>query len=318
MTNQNQPLHPAQPLAGAKSPTQWLADLSQAINGDDDPSLWRLLAQHHDPVEAHHNLATEVSRLAYRIADRTRFSEMFLVPVIEPSQGAVVQNKELWRQADYCLGEALNTWLPPKTPKTVFAGVRPYDWIGTWRPSVLRSHLRSAVPGSRNPKLSFLTEDIDLPQEAPRLGFICMVLTSERGWPHLPEANSLRDNRFKLVTGHALRANERALAPTILTPDRLQFAVTDGLCLWLHLLNEAVPIKGWSVMPIASTPDVVKITLQLDSEEVPWTQFTIRKHQIGLQGLDAVLAMLTAIAPSIDTPMDLPSAQRNVAAIDLT
>ena len=318
MTYQNQPLQTAHHGASARSATQWLADLSQAINLDDDSGMWRLLEQHHDPVEAHHNLATEVARLAYRIADRTRFSEMFLVPVIEPSHGAVLQNKDLWRQADFCLGEALNAWLPPKTPKTVFAGVRPYDWIGTWRPGVLRSHLRSAVPGSRNPKLSFLTEHIDCPKEAPRLGFICMVLTSERGWPQLPEASSLKDNRFKLVAGHALRANERALTPTILTPDRVQFAVTDGLCLWLHLLNEAVPLKGWSATPIVSTPDVVKITLHLDSEEVPWTQFTIRKHQIGLQGLDAVLTMLAAIAPSLDSPMDVPAVKRHVEVIDLT
>lgn len=307
-----------QATLNAATAAQWQTELSQAISLDDDSSVWRLLDQHHDPVEAHHSLATQVARLAYRIADRTRFSELFLVPVIEPSHGAVLQNSELWRQADHCLGEALDAWLPPKTPKTVFAGVRPYDWIGTWRPAVLRSHLRSAVPGSAHPKLTFLTEHIDCPKEAPRLGFICMVLTSATGWPQLPEVNSLRDNRFKLVAGHAMRAHEHSMAPTVLTPDRVQYAVADGLCLWLHLLNEAVPLKGWSASPIASTPDVVRITLQLESTDVPWTQFTIRKHQIGLQGLDAVLQMLTALAPCLDSPMDLPLPARRLEVVDLT
>ena len=109
-----------------------------------------------------------------------------------------------------------------------------------------------------------------------------------------------------------------AIGTPDLTPDRVQYAVADGLCLWLHLLNEAVPLKGWSASPIASTPDVVRITLQLESTDVPWTQFTIRKHQIGLQGLDAVLQMLTALAPCLDSPMDLPLPARRLEVVDLT
>ena len=71
-----------QATLNAATAAQWQTELSQAISLDDDSSVWRLLDQHHDPVEAHHSLATQVARLAYRIADRTRFSELFLVPVI--------------------------------------------------------------------------------------------------------------------------------------------------------------------------------------------------------------------------------------------
>lgn len=305
------------PSPAARASSHWNMELVRAIDQNDDHGMWRLLEQHHDQVAAHHTLATQVARLAYRVADKTRFSEMFLLPVIEPSHGIVLKNAGLWRQADHCIGEALDGWLPSRTPKTVFAGVRPYDWIGTWQPHVMRSHLHSTVPGALKPTLKFLTEEVELPTHAPRLGFVCMVLTSERGWPLLPEANSIRDNRFKLVVGHALRAAESTPAPVVLTPDRVQFAVTDGLCLWLNQLNEAVPISGWSVVPIAASPDVVKVTLKLDSEEVPLTQFTIRKHQIGLQGLDAVLQMLTAIADPLDTPMDC-SGPRGQRWADLT
>lgn len=315
MTNLNPTFSSATTPGGA---TQWLAELSHAIQAGDDPGLWRLMSEHADQDEAHHRLATQVARLAYRIGNRPRFCELFLVPVIETGHGSVLGNQNLWRQADICMGEALESWLPSKTHKTVFTGVRPYDWIGTWRPGVLRSHLTSTVPGVRNDKLTFLTEDVVCPAEAPRLGFICMALTSERGWPQLAEVNTLRDSRFKTVVAHALIDTKNALPPTVLTPDRVQFAVTDGLCLWLHLLNEAVPILGWMAQPIASTPDVVKITLKLDSEQVPTTQFTIRKHQIGLQGLDAVLAMLTTLAPTIDAPMDLPRSVTKVSSLDLT
>ena len=37
-----------------------------------------------------------------------------------------------------------------------------------------------------------------------------------------------------------------------------------------------------------------------------------------LQGLDAVLQMLTALAPSLDSPMDLPLPARRLEVVDLT
>jgi hypothetical protein len=302
----------------AHSPLQWLAELQDAIRTEDDQVMWRLLEQHEDQAEAHGRLATNVARLAYTIAGRSRFSEIFLTPVIEFTRGAQLGNAAAWRQADYCIGEALDLWLPSKTRKTVFAQIRPYDWIGTWKPSVLRCHLKSAVPGARGPKLRFETEDIQCPDEVPRLGFICMVLTSDRGWPQLAAADSVKDARFKDVVGYALQTEKSHSAPAILTPDRVQFAVADGLCLWLHLANETVPITGWVAAPVAANPDVVKFTLRFDHAQVPLSQFTVRKHQLGLEGLGSVVEMLASIAPTMDQPMDMPRIEPKPAVLDLT
>jgi hypothetical protein len=78
-----------------------------------------------------------------------------------------------------------------------------------------------------------------------------------------------------------------------------------------------VPITGWIALPLQASSDVVKITLALASEEVPFSQFTLRKHQLGMQGLDEVLAMLNALAPMLDQPMDIPS-KRAMTTLDLT
>lgn len=312
----NQFLLEGQPATG--SSIEWLTNLNEAIQAGDDQSLWQLLAQHGDQVEAHHKLATQIARLAYLVRGKPRFSEMFLVPVIDAPNGRVVDSDGAWKHASFCIGEALNSWLPPRVRKTVFAGVRPFDWVGTWRPTILRSHLHSTVPGSVVKEATFLTETIDLPDDAPRLGFICMVLTGERGWPQLPAADTLRDNRFKAVVGMALQPSERADCPTVLAPDRMQFAVADGLCLWLHMLHQAVPITAWTVTPLAASPDVVKVTLALDSEKVCYTQFTLRKHQIGLEGVESVLSMLHSMAPTIDVPMDMPEPQKQSRTVPLT
>lgn len=300
----------------ATSGVAWLQDLEAAIKTGDDHALWRVMGEHADPHEAHSTLATQVCRLAYRVADRARFSEMFLVPVIQAPGSALLQNPQAWRQADYCIGEAIDSWLPARTRKTVFAGIRPYEWIGTWRPAVVQRHLTSTVPGADRGKVSFLTEKLDLPLEASRLGFISMVLTSEMGWPQLPAADTLRDNRFKKVVAGALQ--DTPAAPTVLAPDHMQYAVADGLCLWLRHLSDEVEVTGWTASPVASTPDVVKVTLTFDHEQVPFTQFTVRKHQLGLAGLDQLFVTLEDVADKIDRPMDIAIAAPKVQMVDLT
>jgi len=300
--------------AAASGP--WLTAFDAAIERGDDKQMWHLLGQHHDQEAAHDWLTTQVARLSYAVSARARFSELFLLPVIS-APGSSLPEEALWREADYCIGEALDTWLGKGARKTVFSGVRPYAWIGAWRPAVLRCHLNSAVPGRAAAPLSFLTETLDLPEDAPVLGFVCMVLTGQLGWPQLPPASTARDDRFKLVTAGALQ-QRRGDAPTILTPDRLQYAVADGLGRWLMSLHEAKPITGWTVAPMAASPDVVKVTLAFDDDFVPVTQFTLRKHQIGLNGVSDVLSILTHLAPMLDVPTDVPQGTPQHKTIDLT
>lgn len=308
MTHQNitQAYHPVS-TAG-----DWLDNLNTAIRTCDDISLWQLLSQHHDQVEAHSVAAENIARIGYTLRERVHFAEMFAIPVIEQQGARVLGDDMAWKHARHCISEALDGWLPCKARKTVFSGLRTYDWVSGWRFSVLRSHLLSVVPGSGVKTSTFLSEDSELPQEAPRLGFVLMVLTSNRGWPQLPAANSLRDNRLKTVVSYALQASRAGAAPVILPPDRLQYSMADGLCLWLSMLHEAVPITGWIAAPIAASPDVVKVTLTFDHEEVQFSQFTLRKHQLTLLGVDAVLGMLASLAPRIDEPMDLLPAQPKV------
>jgi hypothetical protein len=55
---------------------------------------------------------------------------------------------------------------------------------------------------------------------------------------------------------------------------------------------------------VPTTPDVVKITLSLADENVGLTQFTVRRHQIGLRGLDDILCVLNDIAPCMEQLKD--------------
>lgn len=295
----------------------WHSALGDAITHNDDNRMWEIVSGHSDLEEAHEAMATLVSRLAYRVGGRVRFNEMFLMPLIQPAGTDIIGNTTLWKQSSHAISESLDIWLGRDTYKTVFNGVRPFDWVGTWRPHIIRTHLMRTVPGARPEKIASMTEDIDCPDNAPRLGFICMVLTSELGWPSLPQASTQRDDRLKKVVGHALNTGP-ASSPIVLAPDRVQFAVPDGVNLWLMRLHEDVGISGWSATPIAQSPDVIKITLRLNSQQVRWTQFTVRKHQIGLQGLNEILTVLSNIAPFVDAPNDMPPGPKKEHALDLT
>lgn len=283
---------------------KWQVELDDAIRRNDDAGMWDVVARQDDQEKAQEAMATLVSRLAYRIDGRARFAEMFLLPVIEPAAGDVISNEKNWKAASFAIGEALDGWLPKKVTKTVFNGIRPFDWVGTWRPAVLRSHLNRTLPGNDQAKLTTITEAIDYPDSAPRLGFLCMVLTSQLGWPALPAPSTMADKRLRDVVGFALQHTQHSVPPLVLTPDRVQFAVVDGVCLWLTELDQANKILGWSATPIATSADVIKIALRLDSEKVPLTQFTLRKHQIGLRGVNDVLQVLASLAPVLDVPRD--------------
>lgn len=181
---------------------------------------------------------------------------------------------------------------------------------------MLRSHLLATVPGQKLPTADFLTEVIDLPDDAPRLGFLALVATTHEGWLALPDLDAGQDARFKLVVSSVLQV-EAERPVTTLTPERVQYAVTDGLCQWLQALHEFVPIEGWMVTLQPSTPDVVRVTLHLADDAVPFTQFTMRKHQLGAFGIAEVIEKLASLAEMMDRPMDVEARSHRVA-LDLT
>lgn len=281
----------------------WQSQLDEAIRSSNDAQMWDLVRQQGDQEEAHEIVATRLSRLAFRIDNKSRYSELFLMPLIDHA-GCVVDNADAWKKASHTIGEALDQWLPAKSSKIIFNGVRPFDWVGTWQSKIIRSHLHRAVPGYEQVRLTTVAEKILLPEHAPRLGFVSMVLTSQLGWLSMGQATTLRDKRLRDVVRFSLQGEDDTPPCTVLAPDRVQFAVTDGVCVWLNELNEVVPITGWMVGLVPTTPDVVKITLSLADENVGLTQFTVRRHQIGLRGLDDILCVLNDIAPCMEPLKD--------------
>lgn len=289
----------------------WRTQLDHAVTAVDEPQIWQIMAGQFENAEAHDTLATLVSRMAYATNSKPAYCEMFMVPILAQADCDVIGDKAVWKSAGGVLRDTIKGWFADNDRTIVFEGINWMDWVTTWSPRILRDHLHRVIPDNPVKTTSFNAARIDLPKNAPRLGFVNLVRVSSRGWPTLPPANALRDNRFKELMRYSLQIaapsgpTALASAPTVLSPERVQFAIADGVSLWLTQLNEAVGIKGWVLYPHPANPDVMKITMDLDNDEVPRTQFVLRLHQIGMQGLQDVLTVLSALAPCMEIPSDM-------------
>lgn len=299
----------------------WLVELDGGIADGDEARIWRAMANLPDQDAATRELADKMPRVIYRQAGKVRLSELFMVPILTGSDApGLFSDERAWSEAANCVMDAVESWFgPTRANVTMFPRIRPYDWLGTWKPHVLRKHLAATMPGDLGrTRTEFVTQAIDLPEHAPRLGFVTLVATTGKAWVELPAPNALVDERFKLVVSSILHRSPRTCAPMVLTPERVQYAVTDGLCLWLQQLHTQVPILGWTVAMDDRSPDIVRVSLQLDDPQVPYTQFLVRKHQVGIDGLHQLLATLGTLAPMLDRPMDAPAVQVQRVVLDLT
>lgn len=288
----------------------WRQALDQAVTAVDEPAILRVMADQFGNEEAHNELATLVSRMAYSTNTRPVFCELFMVPVVEQGNCTVIAERNAWKSASGVVRETIRGWFADRDRTIVFDGINPLDWVGQWSPRILRDHLQRVIPGSQVQTTTFTSSKIGLPAHAPRLGFVCVVRVSMNGWPSLPAANAQRDNRFREIVRRSLQVaspmdgNSPTVPPAVLTPERVQFAITDGVNLWLTSLHEAIGVLGWTVTPIKTNPDAMQITLSLDSDEVPMTSFLLRLHQIGMQGVHDVITLLSTLAPCSEKPQD--------------
>lgn len=240
-------------------------------------------------------LAEEAPRMTHRSRRGLSFSELLLIPVVERHLGAVVGNTEAWKAAEPCLSDALVTWLGGQRNHTVFRQVMPYDWIAAWGPSIFREHLTPRVPPCASNRIALHPDLVMLPDEAPRLGFIVLSVTSERGWPALPVPNTLRDARFRDVVGHAFGAGAESNSAVVLAPDQVSAALADGVCLWLVMLHDVIGVRAWDMSPCGSRPDALRVSLTLEHQDAPLV-LPLRRHQLGPVGVDCIACVLASLA----------------------
>ncbi|MBE7942260.1 MULTISPECIES: hypothetical protein [Ramlibacter] len=133
------------------SRAQWGIEVDRAILQGDEASLWQALARAADQDSAMQEIADRIPRLIYNHRGQVHLSELFLAPVLATGEAAqLFDDKGAWRSAANCIEDTCRSWFGRTAARLkLFPYVRPYDWLGTWRPNVLRSHLLATVPGQK-------------------------------------------------------------------------------------------------------------------------------------------------------------------------
>lgn len=283
----------------------WLRHLILAVEQENQSEIWSLMDKHIGNEMAQQLLADEVSRASEPTTNGAEHTELYLVPVIAPNNSGVFISRETWEYANDSMKSLIGDWFGQDHRIKVLDRIFPMEWIAAWDPADLRRVLGLARPGTSGPLPVISHSPIGLPHSAPRLGFIAMTVTATGRWPSVPP-ESRNDVRFADVARHTLCMASEANGlmpvelPAVLTPDRMQFAFTDGACLWVRVLHERIGILGWHVQPTEVKQDSVNILLQLAHNMVPVTYMTIRLHQIGAAGFQEVVAQLGMCAPNMD------------------
>lgn len=159
---------------GEWSNESWRDALDVAVRETNEPAIWSILASQQNSDEAHEALANLVGRMAYSHGEKNIFCELFMMPIITEHGCNVINQKDVWKCVRQTTRDALRSWFSKEVGFTLFEGILPMDWITTWRPKILRDHLNRMLPGSAHLSAEFLTENIDLPDHAPKLGFVTM------------------------------------------------------------------------------------------------------------------------------------------------
>ncbi len=288
----------------------WLKMLGEAVTNVDEHSIFRILDEQGHKEEAQEALTNMVGRMAYRHDAKNVFSEIFMMPVITSPGCNAIGHESLWKSIRKEIRYSVGTWFELPGTTTIFDNIVPMDQVTTWQPSVLRAHLQRLIPGAGKTHATFPLVQLDLPPDAPRLGFVVIGRSVTSRWPELPAANAAMDKRLKEVVKFCLQYETKESPvngysePIVLTPERIQFAISDGIAVWLQKMSELVGIDGWVIAPSIHSRDVVKVTLKLKSQSVTYTQFTLKLHQIGLSGMADIFRVLKDIAPMLDAPVD--------------
>lgn len=285
--------------------TAWVRRLALAVEKVDQTAIWGLMNQHLGNEMAQQLLADEVSRSTADTAKGLEVTELYLVPVVAPSNSGVFSSPEVWTYANSTLQGLISDWFGAGHRIKILDRVFPMEWVAAWDPADLRRVLALATQGSSGPLPVASHSQIPLPLAAPRLGFIAMTVSAVGRWPCTPP-ESRNDVRFAEIARHTLcmASESTGLTPThlpaVLTPDRMQYAFTDGVCLWVRMLHERIGIVGWHIQPTTVKQDSVNILVHLADEMLPVTYITLRLHQIGAAGFQDIVAQLWMCAPNLD------------------
>ena len=281
-----------------------LHELSDAVDRADESAIWRLYRQCGDPHLFLDWLGNLVCNTVSRVChprDPVRSVEMmhtlFLVPVLLPPMALrnAASPQEALKVA-MAIRQELETWWGAGSSITLHCNLVRYRDICLWGPSGLHRLVTSlagqpALNGAPLP-VSPSTDD-----EMPELTFVVGCAHHCLVYAEVPEAHAQNDGRLHEVLAAYLgfMTNRSPESIQIGRPELLCDAIRNGLASWLSAMIGELNVSRWQISPELEDISRLKLYSSRDHQEIA---IPIRMHQVGLHGLDLLVAQLSEIAGS--------------------
>lgn len=270
--------------------------VARAIAAGDDNMALHLAAAHPDQQLAWSQLANACTRRCWLHQGRPLFGQLMAIPVVHedawPESPPTFDNSGC-----QALTDAINACLQDACALLLFTRMRNYACVCAWSPSILEEHLR-CVHDRQLPAPQY-TQMRSLLAGSVQLSFIFVVVVSRRDWPNPPTNAPEAIVRVADVIRQVL--NEQAPGSPCLEvqpPQPLQEAIASGLCAWLTHVHAQRKVQSWKVTAAPQPADAVRVEISFGRNTTRQPHFTVRKHQVGLRGLQAITFALSSQAQS--------------------
>lgn len=258
--------------------------------GDGDMAL-QLAAAYPDQQLAWSQLAAACTRRVWLHQGRPLFGQLMAIPVIHedawPDSPPTIDSSGC-----EALTTTVNGCLQGACALLLFARLRNYADVCTWSPSVLGQHLRCVH--DRELLAPQYTHKRGLLAGSVQLSFIFAVVVSRREWPKPPVNSPEATAAVAAVIRESLIEKiRRPACLEVLAPEPVQEAIASGLCGWLAHVHTQNKIERWQVRGVTEPVDAVRVEVGFGESAFSWAEFSVRKHQVGLRGLQALTFSLS-------------------------
>ncbi len=269
------------------------------------------LEDYYEAVRAH-TLNRTVTAFRGKAVTAIRNSAMVMIPVLvfpEKVAGGEKSKVCLSRDTVGLVATAFAEWSPRPVRVVMSNDLLSYAEVVRYDPIHLRQVLNQLSPDEDLHAPEFSQEDIWscvykqlVPNDFPRLHFVCSAITRKNALPLIPSAMTHGSRPMFQKIEQALRfdlasTSDFDTALQVIVPDEGDQAIEAGVKAWLSVLHAKYRIGRWDAVP--QSGDRVDIYFELEESSQGGLVIPLRTYQVGIRGVERIIQFIGSLGTAI-------------------
>lgn len=295
-------------------------EIEQALAERNNDRVWRALElglnpeAFYDTVRSHTFNKTMTHKRGHAQIAQTKSSLICVPVIVEPEvlHTTTARDYELSCDATMQIATEIQTWSKYQSTACLIPDVMDYHKVSANEPVEIRQLLDALVDQTLAPQEWTMAEGARfaamVPEDAPRLKFLIGAFTRLHNWPGLPAPDAAGSAQFALRIESMLRFGMNGKdAMTgylkVFFPELAEQAIETGIKGWLTALSEKYHFGRWDVIPRQG--DRVDLIAEIPDTQTNYIQIPIRTYQVGVKGVERIIAHLGKLAAHTTAPADM-------------